>query len=530
MDLQAGPVRASHSPSPAVSDSEATLNSIIEHSPIGMVLASPDGRCLRANRAMSDMLGYTAEELRGLRSFDLTHPDDIAASEQVYRQLHGDGADYHYAEKRYRRKNGDYVWAYVAWSMVRDGAGRPVNIVVQVTDITARKQHEMQLEDLANYLGLAIEASRIGTWSYDFDTGVFKADPRVWELWGRDINSGDNSAGAWIARIHPDDREMVMARYKAALAGGGRFEAEHRILLPDGRIRHIQVQSEVQTHEDGRPRKLIGTNLDQTDRVEIARYLQRAKDEAEAANRAKSMFLANMSHELRTPLNAIIGFSDAMKSGIVNVANEDLVRSYCSDIHASGQHLLGIINDLLDLSRIEAGKFSLNESLLDPRDAINDACVVMRSQIAEAGLVLKLDITDPVPQLRGDERALRQILLNLLSNAVKFTPAGGQITCGLRADPQAGLRLWVADTGIGIAAADLPRLMRPFAQIDNVYKRQFQGAGLGLAIVRSLAEMHGGTVSIDSMPGKGTIVRLALPPERLAGSSVPQTQEARQTG
>jgi PAS domain S-box-containing protein len=499
----------------AGSDSEATLNSIIEHSPNGMLVVSPQGQCLRANRAICDLLGYTHDEIRRLDFRALTHPDDVAASEDIYRRLNGNHAENHYAEKRYRRKDGGYFWASVAWSAVRDIAGNALNIVVQVTDISRQKQHENELEDLTKYLRLAIEASRIGIWSYDFDTRDFVADARVWELWGRNPQEEDNAVSAWMARIHPEDRNAVLTRYKAALNGQGSFNIEHRVVLPNGRIRHICVQSVIQRHDDGRPRKLIGSNSDETDRIEIARYLQRAKDEAEAANRAKSMFLANMSHELRTPLNAIIGFSDAMKSGIVNVANESLVRSYSADIHASGQHLLGIINDLLDLSRIESGKFTLTETVFDLRDVINDTVNVIRGQAGVANVQLDFDLAADVPPVQGDERALRQIMLNLLSNAVKFTLPGGRITCGLRVEPRTGLRLWVADTGIGIAAADIPRLMQPFAQIDNVYKRQFQGAGLGLAIVRSLVEMHGGAVGIASTPGKGTVVNVTLPADRL---------------
>ncbi|MCW0234321.1 MAG: PAS domain S-box protein [Ferrovibrio sp.] len=497
------------------SDSEATLNSIIEHSPSGMALATPQGRCLRVNRALCDLLGYTPEEFYDLDFRALTHPDDIADSENAYRLLNDNQTERHHAEKRYRRKDGSYLWAAVVWSAARSASGTMANIVVQITDITAHKQHEAELEELAEYLRLAIQASQIGIWSYDFESREFIADARVWELWGRDPLIPDNSANAWMARIHPEDRDMVMTRYKAALDGHGSFETEHRVVLPNGRIRHIRVQSVVQRHEDGRPRKLIGTNADETDRIEMARYLQRAKDEAEAANRAKSMFLANMSHELRTPLNAIIGFSDAMKSGIVNVTNESLVRSYSADIHASGQHLLGIINDLLDLSRIESGKFTLNESSFDLRDVINDVVSVIRREATAAGLRLDFDIAENVPAFCGDERAVRQIMFNLLSNAVKFTQPGGCITCGLQAEPRTGLRLWVSDTGIGIAAADIPRLMQPFAQIDNVYKRQFQGAGLGLAIVRSLVEMHGGAVGIASTPGKGTTVNVMLPADRM---------------
>ncbi|MFC3675378.1 sensor histidine kinase [Ferrovibrio xuzhouensis] len=495
-------------------DGRTALAAIMEYSPIGMVLLSLDGRCLLANRAVCELLGYSREEML-VRSFrDLTHPEDVGVSARAIATLASQQATHQYAEKRYLHRDGHEVWGYVGWSLIPDDAGQPGYIIAQVADITDRKRHEAEREEMTQMLQLAIEASGIGIWSYDFDTDKTTFDARMNELWGRTDDSSPITRETWLACIHPDDRAMMAARADAVRDGNSDFELEHRIVLPDGRIRHLYVQSVLQRYPDCRPRRLIGTNWDMTDQIEAAEVLRRARDEAESASKAKSRFLANMSHELRTPLNAIIGFSEAMKSGIVNITNADLVRSYSADIHASGRHLLSIINDLLDLSRIEAGRFAIETTDIDLRDVINDVANVMRRQAEEAGLTLVYDIAGDVPAARADERAMRQILLNLLSNAVKFTPAGGQITCGLHTDGGGRVRCWVADTGIGIAAKDIPRLMQPFAQVTSVYSRQHQGAGLGLAIVRALVSMQGGEVALASEPGKGTAVTVTLPESR----------------
>lgn len=495
-------------------DSRAVLAAMMEHSPIGMALISLDGRCLSVNRAIIDLLGYSREDLLALGFRGVTHPDDIAGTAEIFAALAAGRISHHYAEKRYLHRDGQVVWGYVGWSLIPDDAGQPGYIIAQVTDITDRKRHEVEREELTQMLQLAIEASGIGIWSYDYDSGATTFDARMNELWGRTKDSTPITRETWLDRIHPDDRDMMAARADAVREGHSDFELEHRIVLPDGRIRHLYVQSVLQRYPDGRVRRLIGTNWDMTDQIEAAEVLRRARDEAESASQAKSRFLANMSHELRTPLNAIIGFSEAMKSGIVNITNADLVRSYSADIHASGQHLLSIINDLLDLSRIEAGRFAIETAELDLRDVINDVANVMRGQTEAAGLTLDFDIPAAVPAARADERAMRQVLLNLLSNAVKFTPAGGRITCGLCADDGGRVRCWVADTGIGIPAKDIPRLMQPFAQVNSVYSRQHQGAGLGLAIVRALVGMQGGEIVLTSEPGKGTVVTVTLPESR----------------
>jgi signal transduction histidine kinase len=242
--------------------------------------------------------------------------------------------------------------------------------------------------------------------------------------------------------------------------------------------------------------------------------LRLAKEKAEAANRTKSGFLATMSHELRTPLNAIIGFSDMMRREVLGPLGNERYRSYVADIHNSGSHLLQIINDILDLSRAEAGKLELYEEVFDLREAIRSVHHLISARIGDGGLSNSIDLPADLPLLLADERKTKQVVLNLVTNAVKFTPPGGHIEISGRFDPKTGVRLTVRDTGIGIAPADLARVVEPFEQVESSFARSHQGGGLGLPLVKAIMELHGGNFELRSAVGAGTQVSVIFPPQR----------------
>jgi len=236
-----------------------------------------------------------------------------------------------------------------------------------------------------------------------------------------------------------------------------------------------------------------------------------SRNEATVANRAKSEFLANMSHELRTPLNAIIGFSDMMSAGLHGPLGSPKYLEYIKDINHSGHHLLDMISGILDMSKIEAGKYELAPDSVDVV-AVAAFCVrLVLERAAKGGVALVNQIAPGLARVRADETALKQILINLLSNAVKFTPAGGTVTLSAAADADGMMRLTVADTGIGIRAADLAHVVEPFRRVDRSLARRYEGTGLGLAITKRLVDLHGGALAIDSTPDKGTAVTVRLP-------------------
>jgi signal transduction histidine kinase len=241
--------------------------------------------------------------------------------------------------------------------------------------------------------------------------------------------------------------------------------------------------------------------------------LLEAKEQAESASRSKSEFLANMSHELRTPLNAVLGFSEIIRDAIMGPVDARY-QEYASDIYTAGRHLLSLINDVLDLSKIEVGRLELQDENVDINDAIGTCIRIIEGRAKEAELDIKVDVPTDIPLVRADERRLKQIVLNLLSNAVKFTPAGGRIMVSSRALPSGDVTISVADTGIGMRPEDVKLALEPFRQIDGALNRRYEGTGLGLPLVQRLVQLHGGSLAIQTAPGVGTTITLRLPADR----------------
>jgi len=286
-----------------------------------------------------------------------------------------------------------------------------------------------------------------------------------------------------------------------------------RFTATDGTNGYCAISAKPHVGRSGEFLGYRGIGADITAQVYDAQALRDAKTRAEVANRAKSEFLANMSHELRTPLNAILGFSDIIATRMFGDLALDRYSNYARDIHNSGAHLLSIINDILDLSKIEAGHAVLEETDTPLDRIVSEACTLLGD--SHKHVAFRIDVPKPSPCLRIDERKFVQVLVNLLSNAFKFTPAGGSVTLAARASDDGGLCVTISDTGIGIAAADLPNVLAPFGQVESAFSRRHQGTGLGLPLAKSLTALHGGVLTLESTAGAGTTVTVSLPRSRV---------------
>lgn len=307
---------------------------------------------------------------------------------------------------------------------------------------------------------------------------------------------------------HPDDAALVSAAFVSASEGRA-ASAELRLATRQGTHAWGEFRCRPAGHTGDAMGDIVAVTRDIAERKAHERALIQARDLAEDASRAKSRFLANMSHELRTPLNAILGFSEVMTHQMFGPLGTRYV-DYAQLIHESGGHLLGLINSILDMSKIEAGRFKLQPERFDLSDVAVQALRFVRFLAERNGVTLQEVIDPPARHMVADKRAVTQILINLISNGVKFTPRGGMVRIAAALEGN-DVEISVADTGVGIDPADLKRLGQPFEQVDSEYTRAKEGTGLGLALVRALANMHGGAMAIESLVGEGTTVRIRLP-------------------
>jgi len=307
------------------------------------------------------------------------------------------------------------------------------------------------------------------------------------------------------------DREEWFSKLKVE----SQRDYETRFLTRSGRTIWVNMNGHAVRDFNGQVQYFECTFYDITERRNAERALQQAIKQAEFANRSKSEFLANMSHELRTPLNAIIGFSEIIKNQMFGPVGQPQYIEYACDIYDSGQLLLSLINDILDMSKIEAGKRELAESEMEIADIVQSV-VRLVSVRAKAGRVrLNIFVSRDLPRVRVEEKAMKQILTNLMTNAIKFTPEGGTVTLSAQLAERGNMAIVVEDTGIGMSPEDIPIALTPFGQIENVMSRKNQGTGLGLPLTKALVELHGGELKLESQPGKGTVVTVLIPAFRV---------------
>ena len=370
-----------------------------------------------------------------------------------------------------------------------------------------READRAAAEGAAMYRFLADNAMDLIT-LHASDGRIRFASPAARSLLG--IDPAELTGVAPSSLVHPDELKTMQSAFVEASYFGRAAAAEVRFRRAGGDYVWTEIRCRPAAQGDGRAAEIVAVTRDVSERKAQERALIDARDLAEQASRAKSRFLANMSHELRTPLNAIIGFSEVMSHELFGPLGAARYHEYSRLIHESGGHLLELINGILDMSKIEAGKFELSEEVFDLEEITAQAIRFVKLQADRKGVVLKMNVTAGAKNVFADRRAVKQMLVNLVTNGVKFTPRGGEVSVAALRNA-GGIEIAVTDSGIGIAAQDVERLGKPFEQVDGSHTRAQEGTGLGLALVKALAQMHGGEAVIASTLGVGTTVTLRLP-------------------
>ncbi|WP_448189682.1 PAS domain S-box protein [Azospirillum sp. sgz301742] len=448
---------------------------------------------------------------------DIVHPEDRAALTAWVENCPAVGSPWQTAV---RIVNDDGETRWVSISGWRTGPGRMEAVML---DITTQRAASMALRERERRFRAIFDHT------FEF-IGLLETDGRIIEANETSLRFVDASEESVLGRYFwdtpwwsnaPADQERLKVGVEQAARGDFvRFETTHS--APGGAVIHVDFSLRPIFDEDGAVIYLVPEGRDITHLKQTELALLDAKREAEAANRSKTHFLAVMSHELRTPLNAILGYSEVMQTGLFGPVGSERYQGYVGAIHLSGRHLLGIIDDILEISRIELGVLELSEETVPVGELVGRAAQMLTNRATEAGVALEFDVPQRLPDLHCDGRRVVQMLVNLAFNSIKFTKRGGAVTISARTRGDGGLDLAVRDTGAGIAAEDLVRVWEPFGQAGNPHTRPTGGVGLGLTITKALIEAHGGTVRLDSELYKGTVVTLSFPAARCGAGTEPE--------
>ncbi len=467
-----------------------------------------EGNFLEINEIACKRLGYTRGELLNLTPMDI----DIQSNAKEV------------PEKTDKiLKKGSLIFETV--HLTRDGKKIPTEISSKAIDyhgervilsiardISRRKEAEKQIGKLQHRLQNAMKEGKLSWWEMDIPSGKVNFDPGKVTRLGYSLDEfKDAHYTDFMKLLHPRDREIAMEAMRCHMEGKcPTYEVDYRIRTKDGKWKWYHDRGAItERDKHGNPVIVSGIVVDITKRKNTEIEMENAKIEAETANRTKSEFLATMSHELRTPLNSIIGFSDILLDQVFGELNKKQTK-YVGNVLKSGKHLLELINSILDISKVEAGKMELQYEKFYLDDVFREVKTIVSPLAAKKSINFQIDPTENIPKIRADKGKIKQVLYNLLSNAIKFTPEGGKVRI-IPSTSENMVHVAVEDTGIGIAERDRDKLFKPFVQLDSSANREYEGTGLGLALINKFIELHGGSFEVKSEEGKGSTFTFSIP-------------------
>ena len=490
------------------------LAAIVESSRDAIIGKTLDGRITSWNLGAQALFGWRADEAIGQPIQMLIPPDRQHEETAIVARL-AQGEPVSAFDTLRLAKDGSLREVSLSISPIRDAAGRIVGASKIARDVTSQRRAEAARRASEARLRFTLESAQIGEWELDLATGRMHRSAWHARCFGLTDAADEWTFETFLARIHPDDRDRVAADFRQALTAGTDMRTECRVVWPDASIHWISAHGSLQHDEGGRAIRMLGIVTDITAQQqaqaarETALRLEAENRRIQEANQLKSQFLANMSHELRTPLNAIIGFADLLRSGAVPPDSPKRV-DFLGHIADSGRHLLQLINDVLDLSKVESGRFEFFPEPVDLSRLVRDAVATLQPQAQRKRITIDVEVDGALADVQLDPARLKQVLYNYLSNAIKFSAADGRVTVRAAAEGAAHLRLEVQDDGIGIAERDLPRLFTEFQQLDSGSTKTHAGTGLGLALTRRLVQAQGGSVGVQSRLGEGSIFHIVL--------------------
>jgi PAS domain S-box-containing protein len=473
-----------------------------------------DGRILFLNETWQKITGFSPERSVGRNLFDLLYQQDQAEQRQNMAQLVKGKKGGYRSFTRLRTADGTFRAVELAVSMLRQDENKDLRVVGNITDVEERRRAERALSEAEKKYRAIVENAAGGIYQVTPEGVYLSANPAMANILGyesaeeilRDVSNA-------IADIYCDGRERERDLREAVRSGSVNTECQVR--RKDGKVIWVRESLRAVKDDDDQLIFFEGSMEDVTQRKEAEIGLREAKVLSDLASRAKSEFLANMSHELRTPLNAIIGFSDIIHNQAFGEVGRSEYLEYARDINESGKRLLQVINDILDVSRIEAGDRQLNEGVVDLSKMVLSAIEMLAPKIETHKTILSNFVGADTPKLIGEAHAVKQMIMNLLSNAIKFTPENGRVSIHAETDDYGQMHVSVTDTGIGLTDEEIKKALSPFGQVNTSLSKSESGTGLGLTLVKSLMTLHGGSLELFSQKGVGTTATLIFPAKRV---------------